>query len=154
MKEKKVNKNIIRNLLLAVAIMLFFIIINFSYYRIEDLSFLLGLKILSGFFLFLGIIILEIAYNKDNGIIAITAIELFVLSIHMLSMNHLVEISKIQFSSYILISAYLFSLYYILKAIIIAIKVKKEYLKSLSDIREIIDIKPIKKEAEKREERN
>ena len=57
---------------------------------------------------------------------------------------------KIVFEDYILITSYIFSLYYILKAIIIFTKEKREYLKSLSDIREIVDIKPIKKEAEKR----
>ena len=152
MEKKKINKNVVENLLLAVAIMLYFIIINFSYYRIEDKYFLIGLKILSSILLIGGIVLLEISYKKDSGKIAIHALEILFLSGHALSIHHIVALNKFQFSNYILISSYIISLYYILKAIIIAIKDKRQYLRSLSDIREIVDIKPIKKDAEKRED--
>ena len=51
----------------------------------------------------------------------------------------------------IIVSSYAFSIYYILKAIILYTKERRDYLKSLSDIKEIVDIKPTKKEAKKRE---
>lgn len=152
MKNKKVSENVFINILLAVAIMLYFIIINFSYYKLEANIFILGLKILSTLVLCLGIIFLEISYNKDSGKLAINALEILVLAGYTLSIKHVVEVGNFKFENYILISSYAFSLYYLLKAIIIFTKERKEYLRSLSDIREIVDIKPIKKEAEKRKE--
>ena len=152
MKNRKVNKDVLVNLLLAVASMLYFIIINFSYYRVEDYIFLIGLKVLSGILLILGIVFIEVAYNKDNSKLVLNAIEIFVFSGHTISIQHVITVSNFQFSNYILISSYLISLYFVLKAVLIAAKDKREYLKNLSDIREIVDIKPTKKNAEKRKE--
>ena len=150
MKNRKISEKVFTNILIAIAIMLYFIVINFSYFRLENDIFILGLKILSFIVLGIGIIFLEIAYKKDSGKIAINAIEILVLACFTISIKHIVEVKKIVFEDYILITSYIFSLYYILKAIIIFTKEKREYLRSLSDIREIVDIKPIKKEAEKR----
>lgn len=150
MDQKKISKNVFVNLLIAIAIMLYFIVINFSYFNLKNDVFMLGIKILSFVVLGLGIIFIEVAYKKDSGKIAINGIEILVLSCFTLSLKHIVEIKSIIFEDYTLILSYIFSLYYITKAVIIFTKEKKEYLKSLSDIRDIVDIKPIKKEAEKR----
>ena len=149
--EKKISANVFKNILLAVIVMLYFILINFLYYRINENVMIIVLKSLSGIILMLGIIIMEIAYKKDSGIIGINSIELLVLSGFTLSIEHVVEAKKLDFPNYILVSSYIFSIYYILKAIVIYTKEKKEKLKSLSDIKEIVDIKPTKKEAEKKQ---
>lgn len=150
MKEKKlINRNVFENILLAVAIMLYFIIINFAYYNIEESNLILGLKIASTVDLILGIIFLEIAYNKESGKVAFHAIEILVLSGFTLSIKHIVEMKNLNFPDFILLSSYAFSIYYILKAIILYTKERRDYLKSLSDIKEIVDIKPTKKEAKK-----
>ena len=152
MKKREVSENVFINILIAVAVMLYFMLINFAYFSIENNIFILGLKILSTIVLILGIILLEVAYKKDSGKLAIHAIEVLVLAGYTLSIKHVVEVRNFVFENYILISSYVFSLYYLLKSIIIFTRERKEYLKSLSDIREIVDIKPTKKEAEKRKE--
>ena len=111
---------------------------------------ILGLKILSGIVLSLGIIFLEIAYKKDSGKLGIYAIEILVLAGFTLSIEYVGESQKFNFQSYIVISSYVFSIYYILKTIVLYTKERREYLKTLSDVREIVDIKPTKKESEKR----
>ena len=146
----KISDAVFENILIAVAIMIYFILINFAYYRIEEETLLLGLKILSMLVLGLSIIVIEIAYKKDNGKIAINGIELLVLAGYTLSIAHVVEAQKLEFANYILISSYIFSIYYLLKAIIIFTKERRDYLKSFSDIREIVENKPIKKEAKKK----
>lgn len=150
MKDKKISKNIFENILIAVAIMVYFILINFSYYEVNSDNLILGLKILSMIVMALGIIILEIAYKKDNGIIATNGIELLVLAGYTLSIVHVITIKKISFSHYILISSFAFTIYYILKAVIVRNKENREYIKSLSDIKEIVQDDPQKKEAKKR----
>lgn len=149
-KKKKLSDNIFENIIIAVAIMLYFIIINFSYYRIDDYILQMGLKISSIIILLISILIFEIAYKKDNGTIAIYGIEILVLSIYVLLIPHIVERTKLEFTNYILVSSYIFTAYYMLKSMIIYTIDRKRYLNSLSDIKDIVDTKPIKKKATKR----
>ena len=95
-------------------------------------------------------VLMEIAYRKDNGRIAINSIEVLVLASHTLSIAHIVEAHRFSFANYILVSSYIFSIYYLFKAIFVYTKEKKEYLDSLSDIKEIVANNPTKKEATKK----
>ena len=152
MKKKAfLSAKVYINIILAVVVMLYFILINFAYNRTIEENLILGLKIASGLILMLGIFFLEIAYNKDSGRLAVHAIELLVLAGFTLSIEHIVQVKKLLFTDYVLFSSYIFSAYYIFKAAIVYTKERKKYLDSLSDIREIVDIKPTKKEAKKRQ---
>ena len=152
MKNKKINKKIYANILIAIAIMIYFLLINFAYYQLQKSYLLIILKILSMLTLGLGIIVLEIAYKKESGKIAINAVEVLIIAAHTLSIAHIVEIQRLDFASYILVSSYVFSIYYVLKAIFIHTKERREYLNSLSDIKEIVTNEPIKKVATKKGE--
>lgn len=156
MEEEKENNKIIRkkvfeNLIIAIAVMLYFIVINFSYLRMEEEMLEKGLKIASLITLFFSIILWEIAYHKDSGKIAIHGIEILILAFHTLTIWQIVNKMNISFDTYILFSTYAFAIYYILKSILIYTNEKRKYLKSLSDIHEIVSKEPIKKEAKKRE---
>ena len=148
--NKEIRKKIFENIIIAIAMMIYFIIINFSYLRMSENILLDGIKIASLVILFLSIIIFEIAYKKDSGRIAINGIEVLVLAIHTLTIWTVINRFKIDFGKYILFSTYTFAIYYILKSIIIYTIEKRKYLDSLSDIHEIVSNEPIKKEAKKR----
>ena len=83
---------------------------------------------------------------------AISAIEVLVVAGHTLSIAHVVQSNKFEFANYILVSSYIFSIYYLLKAIFIYTKERREYLKSLSDIKDIVSNEPVKKVATKKGE--
>lgn len=151
--NKMIRKKIFGNVIIAIAIMLYFMLINFSYFRVEEEIFVKGIKITSMIVLFLGIGILEIAYSKDSGKIAINGIEILILSVYTLTIWHVLSKIGITFETYIVISSYVFAIYYILKAILIYTNEKRIYLKSLSDIHEIVSNEPIKKEAKRREKK-
>ncbi len=151
--NKMIRKKVFENLIIAIAMMLYFILINFSYLRMEEDMLLKGLKIASLIVLLLTIIIFEIAYHKDSGKIAIHGIETLILAFHTLTIWHIVNKLNISFETYILFSTYAFAIYYILKSILIYTNEKRKYLKSLSDIHEIVSKEPIKKEAKKREKK-
>ena len=153
MKNKKVSFKVYRNILIAVVIMVYFIGINSMYYKLEKNNLLIILKILSMVILLLGIIILEIAYRKENGRLGINAIEIIVLAGHTLSTAHIVALQKFHFANYILVSSYLFSIYYLFKAVFVYTKERRDYLRSLSDIKEIVANDPIKKTATKKGEK-
>ena len=144
---KKIGKNLSR----ALCIIIYFIILFFAYTRMNLDRLAQDIQVFSGAFLVLGILALEKAYKKDSGEVAITGIELLALSIHSLSIMHMITLLKYDFKSYMLISSGIVVIYYVLKVIIIYTKDKKEYLKGLSYISKIVkEDEPIKKEAKKR----
>ena len=149
--SQEIIKKIFINILTAVGIMLYFIILNMAYSAIKQERLVNDIEVFSGIFLIIGIVILEIAYKKDNGNIAITGIEFLIISLHSLSIMHMITLFKYDFRLYLLVSSYIFAIYYVLKSIIIYTKERKDYLESLSDIPEIVKKdEPIKKEAKKR----
>lgn len=149
-KNKIIRKKIFENIIIAIAIILYFVIINFSYSRMEEDMLLQGIKMASMGILALSIVTFEIAYHKDSGRIAINGIEILILAIQTLTIWTVINRLKIEFNKYILFSTYAFAIYYVLKSIVIYTIEKKKYLDSLSDIHEIVSNEPVKKEAKKR----
>ena len=141
---------IFKNLLKAIGIMAYFIILNFAYTRMNIERLMNDIEVFSGIFLVLGLVMLERAYKKDSGKLALSGVELLCLSMHSLSINHVITFYQYDFRFYLLSSSYVFAIYYVLKSIIIYTREKRQYLKNLSDISEIVKEEPIKKEAKKR----
>ena len=150
MNDKKVSKNVLENILITVCIIIYFALISLAYYKLSKNNLLMSLKILSMIVLAMGIIILEVAYRKGSKKRTINAIEIFILAGYTLSIAYMVEAQKLNFIGYILVSLCIFSIYYLLKAIFIYTKEKKDYLNSLSDIKEIVTNDPVKKVATKK----
>lgn len=148
--SQEILKKMFGNLLRAVGIMLYFIILNLAYSTMKQERLIGDIEIFAGAFLIVGIILLEMSYKKDNGSIAISGIECLLLSLHSLSIMHVITLFKYDFRFYLLTSSYIFSIYYVLKAIVLYTKGRREYLKSLSDISEIVKKDdPVIKEAKK-----
>ncbi len=141
---------IFKNLLKAIGVMIYFIVLNFAYTRMNTDRLMNDIEVFAGIFLVVGLLMLERAYKKDSGNMALSGIELLCLSVHSLSINHVITFYQYDFRFYLLSSSYVFAIYYVLKSIIIYTKEKRQYLKNLSDISEIVKEEPIKKEAKKR----
>ena len=146
-------KDIFKNIIFAIGVIIYFAILNFVYPRVEQELILNIVEICSGILLLAALVLLEMAYKKDSGKFTIIAIEFLVLAFHSLSIKHVITKYDYQFQVYLLTSSYVISIYYILKAIIIYTKGRKKYLDNLSDIPEILKKdEPVKKEAKKRNE--
>lgn len=151
--SQEILKKILVNLITAIGMMCYFITLNLAHSAMKQERLIGDIEVFAGAFLITGIFLLEKAYQKDDGKIAITGIEFLILSLHSLSIMHIITLLKYDFRLYILTSSYIISSYYVLKSIILYTKERKDYLKSLSDISEIVKKEePIKKEAKKREE--
>ena len=149
--SQAILKKIVYNILKAIGIIIYFAILNLAYIRMNQERLIGEIQIYSGTFLVIGIVFLARTYKKESGEKAITAIEFIVLSLHSLSIMHVISMYEYDFRYYLLTSSYIFAIYYVLKAIIIYTKERRAYLKSLSDISEIVKKdEPIKKEAKKR----
>ena len=149
--SQEILKKIFYNLLRAIGVMIYFVILNLAYVNIKQEKLVGDIEVFAGAFLVAGIYMMEKASKRDSGEKAITAIELLVLALHSLSIMHIITFYKYDFRFYLLTSSYVFSIYYVFKSIVMYTKGRKEYLNSLSDISEIVKKEePIKKEAKKR----
>lgn len=148
--NKLINKKVFENVIIAIILMIYFIVINYLNDILDYEKVNLILKILSMVIMTVGIIIFEIAYKKDSGKLAINGIEAIIIASHTLSISYVVKVNDFYFNNYILVSSYIISIYYIMKSIMVYTREKKKYLNSLSDIKEIVNDKPQKKEATKK----
>ena len=153
MNMKNISKMLYENIILAVIILIYFGIINYTYSHTEEEQITLILKVLSMVVLAVSLILMEMAFRKSSGKLAINSIETLVIASHTLMISHIVEVHNFEFTGYILASSYLFSIYYLFKALIIYTKEKKDYVDSLSDIKEIVSNNPVKKEATRKGEK-
>lgn len=144
-------KTVFKNLLKACGVILYFIVLIFAYTRMDAGRLMEDIKVFSGAYLVVGILLIEKAYKNDNGKTAITGIELLALSMHSLSILQIMKIMKYDFKYYLIGSAVVITIYYLIKGIVISIKENRDYLNNLSDVAEIVKKdEPVKKEAKKR----
>ena len=149
--NKNLLKNIFYNLIIAILIMVYLMGINVSYGKFDSFTFEKIMQVMTTILLGISLILLEIAYKKESGKYLAHFIELIVVAAHSLSVSYVIKVYNLDFKLYMLTSSYIFSIYYVLKSILIYTKGKKEYLNSLSDIPEIVKKdEPVKKEATKR----
>ena len=150
--SQEILKKIFKNLILAIVVMVYFISCNILYTQLPLEQMETITKVISGVFLLASIILFEFAYKRDSGTLTMTAIELIVLSIHALFIYHIITIYQFDFRTYLLASSFIFAIYYVLKSTVIYTRARMKYLKSLSDISEIVKDEPVIKEAKKRKE--
>ena len=152
--DKDTIKAIFFNIIKAIILILYFFAINIALKYIDEKVIYEYIKIFAIVYLLLGIIYLEKAYKNDSVPNVIFAIELFVISAHTLSIEYVINKFKFELAIYLLCSSYIFAIYYVLKSIIIYTKAKANYMKSFSDVPEIVkNEKPIVKEAKRKEEK-
>ena len=150
--SQKIWEKIFYQLLTTIGIMLYFVVLNLAYVNMREERLIGDIKVFAGAFLVVGIVMLEKAYREEKGKYVLTGIESLVFSLHTLSIMHVITLFKYDFRLYLLTSSYIFSIYYVLKSIIIYIREKRIYSKGLSDISEIIKKEePTKKEATKKD---
>ena len=152
--DKKTSKKVFINLIIAVLVMTYFCSISVVYDNVHELGIVGVIKIATMVFLGIAIILLEIAYKKESKVLLIHTFEALFLAVHSLTIVYIVRVCNLSFKNYILVSSYIFSIYYVLKSIIINTKARKEYLNELSDISDIVKKEePTKKEAVKKEKK-
>lgn len=149
--KQEIIKKVFKNLLAAILIMIYFVILNLAYGVMRQERLINDIKVFAIIYLVIGIFMFEKAYKNESGKYAVRGIELLILSFHSLSIMHVITLFEYNFMLYLLTSSYIFSIYYVLKSIVIYFKERRNYIKSLSDISEIIKKEePQKKEATKK----
>ena len=153
--DKKTAKKVFANLIIAVLIMAYFCIISAVYDNVQETGIIKVIKISTMVFLGIALILIEFAFKRESKTLLIHTFESLAIALHSLTTVYITRVFKLDFKGYILVSSYIFSIYYVLKAIVINTKARKEYLNNLSDISDIVKKdEPTKKEAVKKEKKN
>ena len=135
--ENKLNKKLIENISMAIAIIVYFMSLIFGKERINATNYTNLLKTYTMCLGILSIIIFEYSYKKENVKTMYNGIEILILSIITMFSIYIGKVEGIKYLFYLALFAYAFSIYYLIKDILIYNKTKKEYLKTLTDIEEI-----------------
>lgn len=135
--ENKLNKKLIENISMAIAIIVYFMSLIFGKERINATNYTNLLKIYTMCLGILSIIIFEFSYKKESVKSMYTGIEVLILSIVTMFSIYICKVQELKYIFYLALFAYAFSIYYLIKDILIYNKTKKEYLKTLTDIEEI-----------------
>ena len=132
----KINTKVFQNICLAIIMMFYFNFVILGFINIENSVFLVDLKVFSIVILAIAIGVFEYAYKKDSGRHAIHGIEVLVMALITIS---LIYVNIMHIDKFIVITVmitYIFTIYYITKAIVIYKKMKKQYL--IDNMKEII----------------
>lgn len=135
--ENKLNKKLIENISMAIAIIVYFMSLIFGRERINATNYTNLLKTYTMCLGILSIIIFEFSYKKESVKSMYTGIEVLILSIVTMFSIYICKVQELKYIFYLALFAYAFSIYYLIKDILIYNKTKKEYLKTLTDIEEI-----------------
>lgn len=135
--ENKLNKKLIENISMAIAIIVYFMSLIFGKERINATNYTNLLKTYTMCLGILSIIIFEFSYKKESVKSMYTGIEVLILSIVTMFSIYICKVQELKNIFYLALFAYAFSIYYLIKDILIYNKTKKEYLKTLTDIEEI-----------------
>ena len=160
MKEKKSKEKnpiientrgqIIRNSIIAIAIISCFIGIFVAYSIMQDDMFSRIWQVITMALLGIAIVFFEIAYKKDSGMIAINGIEILILACFTLTVQYIEIRLNIDVKLYTIIAGTVFIVYCFLKIFIMYTVGRKKVLNSLSDISDIVkEDTPKKKKAVK-----
>ena len=127
-QQKKLNGEVFKNIIIAIAIVLFLNCIILGFMNIESSIFIVDLKVFAVSLLAVAIGIFEFAYKKDSGKIALYGIEILVLALCMLAFIYIDIMLNSKFVIIAILLTYVIAIYYTVKSVIIYKKMKKQYL--------------------------
>lgn len=137
--SKKINKTIFKNIIIAIIFVIYFYFIYLGAQNIESAVYLTDLKVFSIGLLIVSIIIFEYSYKKDNGGLCINGIEVLILAIITLFLIYIYSLCVSRTYTIVIISMLIACvIYFLIKSLVIYIKMKKTYYKSKDDIKEIV----------------
>lgn len=144
--ENKVNnsqkidliKEILLNIGIIITIIICLVILIMATRNIELNVLETDLKIFSLCILGIGILILEYAYKKDNMKIALTSLEIIVLGAINLCLIYVLKLNFNNITTVITWIGAIFTVYYVLKCLIITMQNIRKYKKDNNDIKQII----------------
>ena len=136
--KNAINSKIFKNIIMAIIFVNILIVINVMYTSSIETAFVSVTKGI-GFATILGVVIIfEAAYRKDDSELIANGIEAIVLSVFIMYIPYVYLLVNSETRMWLMLMPVCFVIYYIFKCIIIKSRIKREYLNSLSDVKEIL----------------
>lgn len=148
----KIRKEIINNLLLALFVVSYFIFINLGYRNIKQTVFITDMNVFSISALLITILLFEQSYKKESGKLLAIGIEVFFIALITLVIPYAFYYLSDKYKIMAQVMGAVFTVYYLLKCLVISKKMKKNYFKEANDIKDIVKKDAKKKNTEKDEE--
>ena len=137
-RKNDLYKNVFRNVITAILLTAYFFGVNLINLYMDSTTFIYQINAFSLILLVATIVIFEKAYNNDDGKTAILGIEIMFLALVTLFLRYVTTKYSLDYMVCLGALTIIFIVYYVIKSIITYVKEKKEYIKSLSDIKEIV----------------
>lgn len=136
--KDNISTNIFQDLIVAIIIMAYFCIINFSYYNVESHIFEENMKYFALAIIILTVIAFEISYRKNSMKLLVIGLELFACAILSLYIPYIFLHSTSALRISIMILPAFLIIYYAIKSFVIFKSKQLQYRNNLSDIKEIV----------------
>ena len=136
--KKKIRNRIFKNSIIAVLIIAYLIALNILSLYIETAIYILGIKVLCIVLAIVSVIYFELSYRKDNGYFFMHGVEFLILATITLFSVYAYSIFFVTYNNILLYILIGVVIYYIIKTIFTLKNMKKEYYKSLNDIKDIV----------------
>lgn len=136
--RQKRNRKVFYTLFTGALVVFVFIFILMGYDNIAEANYITDLKVFSIISIAITICIFEYAYKKDSGELAITGIEILLVSFFILSLYYVLQYKYFDYQDYLLLFTAIFLVYYLLKTLIIYIKENHKYRRTAKEINSIV----------------
>lgn len=137
-RKKDIYINVLRNIITAVLLTVYFFGVNLINLYMDSDTFAYQINAFSIILLVATIVIFEKAYNKDDDRTALLGIEIMFLALVTLFLRYVTTKYSLDYMVCLASLTGIFVVYYIIKSVVTYVKEKKQYIKSLSDIKEIV----------------
>ena len=135
--KNKINTDILKNLIVAVIIMIYLLIINITYSKAGE-NFEEYVKYYACAVVVASVVLFELAYNKNSLFFGIIGTELLGFGIISLFIPYVYLHTTSMIRNIIVLLPAILIVYYIIKSVVILKKGKVDYENSLSDIKDIL----------------
>lgn len=137
-EKKKIKRKTMTNIIILVILLVYLFAINIGENNLQTETFIMILKVLSIVFTLITIFLFEVSYKCNENEIILHSIEMLIITLFTMALISAYSLYYGSFYKVIYLAMIIFSVYYLLKDLIIIKKIKKNYYKSLSDIKTIV----------------
>lgn len=123
-KNKKLKKDIIRNVSICIIVAIYFLFISLGVKTIPVTEYIMDLKTFAIFTVIIAVVIFEKAYKKDADYLALHGLEMVVVGIETLVLLNLYSLEHEHFNKVLNWITIGMIMYYTIKSVIIYVKTK------------------------------
>ena len=134
----KIKKALTRNIIIGVFLIIYMAFLNIMFWYLETMTYLKTIMVTSIIIGLSSIIFFEIGYRKDNEYIFLNGAEIFIIGFVAMSYIYVYQMFFHIYSNILTVVTIILFLYYVLKILIVNIKMKKKYFKEKNDIKNIV----------------